>query len=103
MQLNSNSTNIPNSFFKASQQGVQKCIWVDNNFPDFFPEQLLEGFIVDSLFTAVDVFKPMTVFEQRGVGYFTEEEEAILFHREQVIEYINNLNKSTLQSCPINV
>jgi hypothetical protein len=91
-------------FYKATQSGVQPCYLVNNSiylYDNNAPAR--NGYIVDSLFQEISLQNKSTYshLEQRGQGFFTTEEEAIEFHRELVLEYINNLNQTTLKSCPI--
>lgn len=108
MQLT--SLNLPEEirpeFYKATQQGIQKCTWL-SNYEDvkYLEDPILEGYAVDSLFIKIDWTNSTSLmhFDNKGTGFFTTEEEAIECHRQLVVDYINNLNNTTLKSCPINV
>jgi hypothetical protein len=99
-------------FYKATSSGVQTCYLV-NNADSRTDEsvELVGGYIVDSLFyriryggvNYVPIFADLTHLDSSQQGFFTTEEEAVDFHRQLVINYINGLNASSLKTNPINV
>jgi hypothetical protein len=99
-------------FFKATQSGVQVCNKVDNTERmDEEGLELVTGYVCDSLFhriryggaNFVPVYADISHLDSTQQGFFTTEQEAIDFHRELVLNYINGLNASSLKTNPINV
>jgi hypothetical protein len=90
-------------FYKATTGGVQKCHIVDNlsSQESGFIGDPVWGFVVDSMFVALNKTTDFFHFDVPTSGFFTTEQEATDFHRRLVINYINGLNASSLKTNPI--
>lgn len=86
-----------NTFYKASQSGVEECKMLCNTYGD------LAGFSVGGIFIPTrSVSNDSTiVFDSYGVEYYSTKEEALEGHRNSVLRYLHRLNESSLSSCPI--
>ena len=87
-------------FFKATLGGINTCRIVSDNET---AGEVLFGYVIDSMFMPIRENTPADLFhlDHKANGFFTTQEEALVYHRQLCIEYIDNLNNSTLKSCPI--
>lgn len=95
---------VPDVFYKATAGGVQTCYIVESPWMDDETGDSVTGYVVDNLFIKIrtDVNSDLTHFDNlANQGFFTTEQEAISYHRELVLNYINGLNASSLKTCPI--